>query len=254
MTCDVAVVMQTVCRDSLLRAVRSVYRQDFRGTIHLVLGIDVDPTGQKERLLGLIRLEKPANVVLTVIDLGYSTSSRHGGLHSCAFGGSLRSILTLAASAPAIAFLDDDDWYLPAHLRLIIEAVAGRPWAFSLCFYADSDTSQALHVDELESVGPDQGIFALRFGGFVRPSALIVETLGFAPYAPLWSQALTAQGDGEDRRVFDVLRQLPGYGQTGVATVCYSLDPKDGNHQARVEYLGRKGIDISTLSKRESVR
>ena len=254
MKCDVAVVIQTVCRKSLLRAVRSVYRQDFPGSIHLLVGIDADPTTSKDRQIALLQAEKPANVVLTVVDLGYSSSQRYGGIHSCRFGGSLRSILTLAASAPYIAYLDDDDWYLPGHLRLLLAAAEGKPWAFSLCWYADSDASKPLYPDTIESVGPERGVFAGTFRGFVRPSALMVEALGFLPYAYRWSQALNSTGDGEDRLIFDVLRQIPGYGETGVAPVCYSIDPKDSNHAVRAEFLKQNGVDVAGITKRESVR
>jgi hypothetical protein len=254
MKSDVAVAVTTVCRETLLRAVRSVYWQDFTGTVHLLIGIDVDLQGDKARLLQTIEAERPKNVLLTVVDLGYSTSQRHGGVHRCHFGGSLRTILTFAANSEWVAYLDDDDWYLPEHLRLCVEAARGKKWAFSLCWYADSDRSQRLCIDEIESVGPGKGGFAAKFGGFVRPSALIVNKLELPQIHHLWSQSPTAKGDGEDRLVFAELRKIPEYGQTQAATVCYSLDPKDSNHDRRCEFIRSRGVDVAIQAKAGSVR
>lgn len=254
MKCDVAVVILTVCRESLLRAARSVYHQDYAGSIQLLIGVDVDLHGKKAELLALLEAEKPPRITLTVVDLGYSTSARYGGVHTCFYGGSLRSVLTLAANAQWVAYLDDDDWYLPAHLRLSLRAIQGKKWAFSLCWYADSNSSQPLCIDGLESVGVGKGVFAERFGGFVRPSALLVDKLALPQVTYLWSQALTKEGDGEDRLIFDALRKFPDPGETDTATVCYSLDPKDRMYERRREFMAQQGVQASVPAKIESVR
>ncbi len=57
---DIAVVIPTILRATLPRAVESVYRQDFGGTIHLLIGIDAvkgDPA-----LLEAIRRTCPDHV------------------------------------------------------------------------------------------------------------------------------------------------------------------------------------------------
>ena len=77
---DVAVVIQTILRPSLLQAVRSVFAQDFAGRVQILIGVDKaegDPA-----LIDTLRGECPANFALTFIDPGYSTSQRHGGLYA----------------------------------------------------------------------------------------------------------------------------------------------------------------------------
>lgn len=251
---DLAVVIPTAGRDSLLRAVRSVYAQDFPGRIQILVGLDIDLTGRAGALRAALAAELPARMSLTWLDLGYSTSRRHGGVHSCHFGGALRTILTFCAQARTILYLDDDDWWAPFHVRLLAQAIAGRRWAFSLCWYADSDAATALAVDEIESVGPDRGIYKDRFGGFVRPSALALDKIDLAPILHLWSHSPLPGGDGEDRLIFDQLRRVPERGETGVASVYYAIDPRDAAHGMRLQYLAAKGVTAAPADKRDSLR
>lgn len=62
----VAVVVPTILRPSLLRAARSVFRQNFAERIHLLIGIDV-PLGDRA-VLDTIRAECPPHVMLTVLE------------------------------------------------------------------------------------------------------------------------------------------------------------------------------------------
>src|SRR5262249_10922795 len=110
----VAVVIPTVRRGSLVRAVRSVYAQDIAGTIQVLIGID-QPLGDGSALTQIER-ECPAHCLLSVFDLGYSTSVRHGGLHPSHDGGVLRTLLSYAAHSRYVAYLDDDNWWAPNHL------------------------------------------------------------------------------------------------------------------------------------------
>ena len=251
---DVSVVIPTVGRSSLLRAVRSVLAQDFPGTIQILVGVDVDASGCARELRAALAAELPANMLLTWLDLGYSTSRRHGGVHSCHFGGALRTVLSFCAQSATVLYLDDDDWYAPHHVRAMVAAMQGRAWAFSLCWYADADNGTALAVDEVESVGPGRGIYNERFGGFVRPSALAIDKLALAHILHLWSHSPLPGGDGEDRLIFEQLRRAPPPGETGVASVFYAIDPKDAAHGMRLEFLRRKGVSFAATAKRESVR
>ena len=251
---DVAVVIPTAGRDSLLRAVRSVYAQDYPGMIQILVGVDIDLHGRIRALRDVLTAELPANRMLTWLDLGYSTSRRHGGVHSCHFGGALRTVLTFCAQPATVLYLDDDDWYAPHHVRALAAAMAGRRWAFSLCWYADSDTGTALAVDEIESVGPDRGVYRERFGGFVRPSALAIDKLALAHILHLWSHSPLPGGDGEDRLIFEHLRRVPERGETGIPSVCYAIDPRDAAHAMRLEFLRAKGITYTSATKRDSVR
>jgi len=242
---DVAVVINTVLRDTLTRAVESVFEQDFAGRIHLLIGVDV-ALGDRA-LLAALRARCPERVEMTVLDLGYSTSMRHGGPHFNHFGGSLQTILTFAAKASAVAYLDDDDWYAPDHLRRLHAALQGKSWAFSLAWYTNPWNLEDMCVDLLESVGPNAGGYAHSHGGFVRPSCLMVDKLRTQALTHLWSLAF-APGESGDRLLFAALREhFPDWGATGVPTVHYLIKPTDSAHPARLEYLRSQGYDLSRL-------
>src|SRR6185295_18328852 len=94
---DVAVVMVTIVRPTIAQALRSVYAQRFSGRIQVMIGID-RWEGERSTLQQLID-KRPPNVAVTVIDLGYSTSRRNGGVYPSRFGGALKSILSYAANS-----------------------------------------------------------------------------------------------------------------------------------------------------------
>ena len=196
---------------------------------------------------------RPANVKLTWLDLHYSTSGRHGGVHNCFFGGSLRSALTFLANAEIVVYLDDDDWLHENHLAQILKAIEGKKWAFAYSMYADGNTGSPLCVDEIESVGVNKGIFKDNFGGFVRPSGMAINKMKLLHFIHLWSCSPFPTGDGEDRLVFDRLRKEE-HACTGNATVYYALDPLDGNHGVRLAFMKSKGVEFTATTKAGSVR
>src|SRR5580658_4063782 len=176
MKCDVAVVVPTICRDSLIRAVHSVYRQNYSGSIQVLVGVDFDPQNRSRQLRKTLD-DAPDNVMLTWLDLRYSTSKRHGGVHDSLFGGSLRSALTLLANAEIVVYLDDDDWLHPDHIAQVLAAIEGKKWAFAYSIYADGNTAQGLCADEIESVGVDMGLYGEQCGGCVGPSGLAIKRM-----------------------------------------------------------------------------
>ncbi|MBL9152509.1 MAG: glycosyltransferase family 2 protein [Verrucomicrobiales bacterium] len=251
---DLSIIVTTVGRTSLLRTVRSIFSQRFSGPLQVLIGVDTDLSdGKLADHRATIEAECPAHISLLWLDPGYSTSRRHGGVHDCCFGGSMRSALTLLADARFVTYLDDDDWLLPEHAATILSAIEGKSWAYSFSWYADGDTSEPLCIDEIESVGVDQGIYAETYGGFVRPSGLTIDKLALLKYVHLWSTAGTPSGDGEDRVIFSRLRHEP-HACTGQATVCCAIDPHDPAHPARVEFMHRKGITFRSQTKSESTR
>ena len=236
---DVAVVLPTILRPELARAVRSVFRQNFPGRIHLLIGVDVHQgdTG----LLDQLRTECPSHVSLTVLDPGYSTSARHGGLHGNHFGGSLRTILSFLASSPYIAYLDDNDWWGSNHLTLLRQAIDGKHWAWSGRWLVHPANGWPICRDEWDSVGPGRGINAQRFGGFVQPSGLMMDSRVTPHLMVLWSMAAFEDGSGEDRLIFDQLNKNHPGGATDQFTSYCTLhaDTLRHDHHQR-EFLGRK--------------
>jgi hypothetical protein len=149
---DVAVAMVTVVRPSLEQALRSVYEQAFEGRIQVLVGVD-KYVGEPEFLQSLFA-GRPANVAVTLVDLGYSTSQRHGGLYPSQYGGSLKTALAYLANSRYIAYLDDDNWYAPDHLARLLAAVRGKDWAFALRQFVDKRSGDLLCADTWESLGP----------------------------------------------------------------------------------------------------
>lgn len=236
----VAVVIPTTLRPMLLKAVRSVFKQSFPGRIQILIGIDVrhgDP-----KLLDQIKAECPDRMAITVIDLGYSTSVRHGGTHTNCYSGAIRTILSYAANSRYVAYLDDDDWWDSSHLSKMLEAVQGKAWAFSLRWFADKDTELPICVDEWDSVGPGKGINNPRFGGFVAPSNLILDKLACDDVLPMWARAAFKDGTGEDRLVFQKLKEKP-HGETRSATTYYAIPQAVQLHEHHLKEFKARGIE-----------
>ncbi|AMV25172.1 hypothetical protein VT84_12305 [Gemmata sp. SH-PL17] len=234
---DVAVVIPTLLRATLDRAVRSVYAQTFPGTIQVLVGVDVrrgDPG-----VLDALAACAPGHCALTVFDPGYSTSARHGGVHPSGDGGALRTILSYAAHSRLVTYLDDDNWWGPEHLGTLARAAEGRGWAYSLRWFVDRATGRPLCVDRWESVGPDAGCYRDRFGGWVDPNCLLIDKSVCEPVLRLWSVPLP--GDKlrltGDRHVFADLRTRGPGGATGRATVFYTLSPEDVMYPQRLEWV-----------------
>lgn len=252
MTVHASVVMITVGRDSLVRAVHSVFNQDLKGVIQVLIGVDAELFGPIGPALEQLARDAPANILLTPIHVGYSTSIRHGGVHSSRYGGSLRTALSFLAASEHVAYLDDDDWYEPAHIRLMLKAIQKKSWSFTLSNYADTNSSAILGTDTLESVGPDRGVYRERFGGFVRPSALMINKIKLSYLLHLWSISPSTSGDGEDRLIFNQLLKHPDYGETGVPTVNCTIDPRDSMHAVRMKSIRGESPDIGL--KQQSIR
>jgi hypothetical protein len=250
---DLAIVICTVCRESLLRAVASIYAQTHTGPIQVLIGVDVDQFGHESQLLDAITQECPPHFQVNWINLGYSTSARHGGVHSCFYGGSLRTSLSFLANSKYVMYLDDDDWLAPSHCADILKAIDGKAWAFAYSIYADGNDSRGLCADGIESVGVGKGIYAERFGGFVRPSGLTLDKTKVPQLLHLWSSSPFPSGDGEDRLIFDHLRHIE-HGCTENASVYCALDPKDGMHEKRMAFINAQGIQYTCAEKIESSR
>lgn len=236
-----AVVVPTVLRPSLLRAVRSVYAQDLDGPIHLLIGID--KRMGEEGILAPLAAERPDHVTLTVFDPGYSTAHRHGGCYANAYSGALRTILSYAANSRFVAYLDDDDWWAPDHLSGLKTAIAGKDWAFSYRWFADRDTGWTICRDEWDSLGPGQGINQRRFGGFACPSTVMLDKEACHFVLPYWSLSPFEDGSGEDRLVFQELLKNHGWAASGRYSCFYELRPDVMRHEHHAREFKARGLD-----------
>ena len=234
---DAAVVIPTILRPQLRPALESIFRQRFAGRIHILVGID-SPRGDLA-IVDAACATRPANCTVQVFWLGFSTSTRHGGLHSPSDGGTLRCVLTYLANSPFVAYLDDDNWWHPDHLRLLRAAVEQAEWGFALRWFVHPQTRRPIAVDTWESVGPGLGIFNEKFGGFVDPNCLMINKLACPLAAPWWNCPLPGNPGTADRNVFNFLsRNHKKFKGSGQASVFYTLNANDGLPPMRVRTLG----------------
>ena len=239
---DIAVVIPTIMRSELERAVRSVFAQDYPGRIQILIGIDVraGPEGLAER----IEAACPAHMAITWFDPGYSTSQAHGGVHPNAFGGAIRTVLSHLANAERITYLDDDNWWASHHLSDLSRAIDKHKWAFSLRWFVLPESAQVVTVDDFESVGPDRGIYARLGGGFVDTSSLMLDREACACLFHEWAVPMFPDGTGEDRRILGALQKIGPPGETGQPSVYYTLNPDAGAHPHREAAFAARGISV----------
>jgi hypothetical protein len=239
-TFDAAVVIPTLLRPCLTRAVQSVFRQRFAGTIQVLVGVD-RAEGDAGQLAALGR-ECPEHFSLLVLQPGYSTSVRNGGLHPGGTGGVLRTVLSYLAHSRRVAYLDDDNWWAPDHLQSLADALAGHDWAFSLRWFVEAESGRPLCIDEWESVGPGRGVFNAPQGGFVDPSSLMLDKLACEQVLRWWSIPLPndPRGMTEDRHVFHLLSNRFRGAGTGKATSYYTIHPGDEMQPFRRQWIAQK--------------
>ena len=120
----------------------------------------------------------------------------------------MRTVLSYMANSRAVAYLDDDNWFHPDHLRTLLAALRGHDYSYSLRWFVDRDTAETLCVDRWESVGPDDGAFQDRFGGFIDPNCLMIDKLCCEAVLRWWCHPLPYEprAMSEDRLVFKYLR------------------------------------------------
>ena len=239
---DAAVVIPTLLRPSLLRAVRSVFAQDLAGRVQILVGIDI--AEGDHAVLENLRQECPGHMHLMILDPGYSTSIRHGGLYSNRYSGALRTILTYLANSRYVAYLDDDNFLAPEHLSSLLKAIDGVDWAYSWRWFVAPGDGTPLCIDDWESVGPGAGVYLEQFGGFADPSTLMIDKLACHDVAPLWAIGPFQDGGGEDRVVFENLRTRYRGAATERATCYYQMHERDAMHLQRVQKMRERGITL----------
>ncbi len=246
---DVAVVMPTIVRPTVLAAVQSVFDQSSSIRIQLLVGIDA-PLNSDRHLVELLR-RTPSHVTAFLFYPGYSTSVRHGGPQLARDGGSLRSALTYLANARRVAYLDDDNWWHPEHLSTMLQAIEGHDWAYSLRWFVHHQSREPICPDIWESVGPGKGVWTDTFGGWVDPNCLMIDKIACDGAIRWWCTPLTGdvKGMSGDRRVYDYLQHQSSPGSTGRPTAFYTLQPDDPIHSTRVGLMGSAYVDADRKAK-----
>jgi hypothetical protein len=244
-----AIVVPTIVRPTLGQAIRSVYAQAFDGRLQILIGID-RWAGERAYVDALIA-EAPSNVAVTVLDLGYSTSQRNGGLYPSAYGGALKTILSYAANSRYVAYLDDDNWYAPDHLASMLTAIRGKAWAFALRTFVDRDSGEVLCPDTWESLGPGRGVHAAAQGGFVDTNCFLLDKFACDDVLSEWALTRFAGGTGGDRQVLARLSGRP-WGTNNAHTVFYR-QALVGHHPYLLWRLKCAGVDLARYIPREAI-
>ncbi len=212
--------MPTIGRAVLGRALNSIFDQDYAGSIQVLLGVD-KPCELDETVKAIID-GKPDHISVLIMQLPFSTSIRHGGVHLALDGGAIRSILSYMANSRYVAYLDDDNvWEIP-HLRLLHSAIQGRAWAFAQRKLIDEVTQQPLCIDRWDSVGPYRGRFAGQ-GGLVDPNCIMVDKTVVGAQLGQWSQTLNGRPSVEADRCFFASIRDERFGEVSEATVQYGV-------------------------------
>jgi hypothetical protein len=234
---DAAVVIGSIVRPTLKDALLSVFRQTHPGRIQIMLGID-KAMGDRAVIEEALK-HRPPNQVVTLLDLGYSTSVRHGGVHADLWGGALHTVLSYLANSRYITYLADDNWMHEQHIATLLASIRDYDWAFSLRWYVDDATRKPLCVDLWESVGPGKGVYAQTFGGFVDPNCMFIDKVRCEPVLRHRSLPFMSAAAGlvpSDRGLFEQLRHRP-WVCTGQPTSYYTIQPSDTNHESRMTMI-----------------
>jgi hypothetical protein len=219
---DIAVSMTSMLRPTLLAAVRSVFAQDFRGRVQVLIGID-RVVGSRD-VLDAIRAECPSNMAITVCDPGYSTAKRNGGVASSPNGGSMPAVLSWLAHARYLAYLDDDNWWAPDHLSSLHMTIrTGVGWAYSDRWLVRASDDQPLAIDRWMSAGAGRGLFKDRIGGMVDTNCLLIDRERAGDVLWRWSHSFHPKRGDHDRQIFKALLRKEPSAATGRATVYYRI-------------------------------
>ena len=221
---DAAVIMATILRPTLLKAVRSVFAQDLKGRIQILIGIDkrAGDAGVLDRL----RAECPSHITMTLCDPGYSTAAPNGGVYSALTGGGLLAGLSMLAGSRYLCYLDDDNWYAPEHLSSLRRSIDGVGWAHSWRWFVNSYDDRPIEIDRWHAVGPNAGLYAPTMGGLVDTNTYMIDRARCADMLWRWSHALQEKGAGNDRGVFAALVRKEAWRCTEQATVYYRIPPE----------------------------
>jgi len=246
---DVGIVTVTVVRENLPQALRSVFAQKFAGRIQMLVGVDrwVGDRAMVEQL----RAQAPSHVAVTLLDLGYSTSQRNGGIYPSHYGGALKTILSYAANSRCVTYLDDDNWYAPDHVATMLAAMAGKAWGFSLRHFVDAQSGEPLCADTWESLGPGRGVYAKAQGGFVDTNCYFIDKLACNDVFPEWAMTRFAGGTGGDRQVLEKLRARP-FGTNGAHTV-FHRTRLVGLHPYLLWRFRCAGVDLTRYMPPEAI-
>jgi glycosyltransferase involved in cell wall biosynthesis len=155
----VSVIIPTVNRDTLREAVRSVIEQSYRPLEIVVIGDGVSPSTDALVFDDLIKIK-----TIEIARVGYPAPVRNAGID--------------LSSGRFIAFLDDDDLWLPEKLAIQVDQILNRKSIAS-----SSNATRTGNAQQYFLGHPRQGIFSSIVWNPVILSSLVIDRTRFDPRA-----------------------------------------------------------------------
>lgn len=177
--------------DFIERAVRSVFDQTVPA--HEVIVVNDGSRPQERDALTPLSAQYPFRVI----------DKENGGQ------GSARNAGVAASSSELICFLDQDDFYLPNHIELLVDAIPSDEARFGYVYAdlyeadVDGNVVRTALVKEHARNNPKTSIFdLLRYDMFVLPSATIVSRAAFDAVGGFDPQFMGFEDDDLFLRIF----------------------------------------------------
>ena len=244
---SVSVVTPTVLRPTLKKAIQSIYAQKNVPSIQLMLGVDKNLYDNGDMLRQLIE-ERPDHVGITVVDPGYSTFSRNGGLYQALGGGAMRPVLTLLANSRYVAYLDDDNWMHKTHLSGLLQAIEGKEWAYSFRWFCAPD-GEVLGYDINDSTGEAFTFAGVDVASFADPNTMMIDKIACEQFLLSWLNPFLDDGHGADRRFARDLFRDRVYGISPFFSSFYRFGPDETRYTEKIYQAAKESAKANSETK-----
>jgi len=199
----ITVITPTTGKRTLERLMQSMEKQNVPW-VHILLWDDKREDDYIKKPYG-VKISNPACIRYNIVVPGSFIKGQ-------ACGSALRAIGLMASNTKYVTFADSDVWYDPNHFELLIEAIRGKEWAYTVRrIWANEQ--ECIGEDRFESVGDDSKLSYK----LVDNSSLLVDRKFAASSACLYRET---EEYNDDRLMFAFLKKYAGIpGKTNVATV-----------------------------------
>jgi len=177
--------------DFIERSVKSVFNQTVPA--HEVIVVNDGSRPEEREALGALAARYPFRIV----------DKENGGQ------GSARNAGVAASSADFICFLDQDDFYLPNHIEILVDGIPAGDARFGFVYAdlyeadVDGNVVRTSLVKEHAKNHPKRSIFdLLRYDMFVLPSAALVNRVAFDAVGGFDGQFMGYEDDDLFLRIF----------------------------------------------------
>jgi len=214
----------------LSRCIASVQAQTQPGVEHVIVVDGAEREADAREVVATFVNKMP----ITVIVLPHASGKNKWNGHRIYAG-----VPFLLPGSEYVAFLDEDNWYHPAHLATLCDLMKfkGLAWAHSLrTVHSDSGDMQC--YDLCESLGV--------LGDFADPSSLIMTRDVAMRISEFWNKPARPVGKTEaDRDVYSALARFGGGGTTGLHTSRYMTGNRTDSVTA--EFFAQNNRKVSVV-------